>query len=424
MGIAKTASTIADIGLAAEGERRIQWVAQHSPVLNTLRENELGDGSLRGVNIALAIHLEAKTAYLALILAEAGADVTVGGSNPHTTRDDVCAALVRRGLTVHATQGAPRAEWERQLELVLDSGPDILVDDGAELVSRLVSRKPYLIERVRASSEETTTGVLKLRAMHREGALPWPAIAANDAACKHLFDNRYGTGQTVIEAILRATNIWAGGKTVVTVGYGWCGKGVARYAQGVNARVIVSEVDEVKALEAFADGHGVMSMEQAAAVGDIFVTCTGGIDAIRGEHVERMKDGAILANAGHYEHEINLGELRRMSVDVAEVRHRVTEYRLRDGRRIHVIAGGELVNIAAGDGHPIEIMDLTFAVQALSAHYLVNHSKELDAGVHALPAEIDRRIAGIKLRTVGATLGELTPRQRHYSGSWRQDGDA
>ncbi|GAC1325931.1 MAG: adenosylhomocysteinase [Chloroflexota bacterium] len=412
-------STIADLGLAGEGERRIQWVAQHSPVLNRLKEADLRDGTLVGRRIALAIHLEAKTAYLALVLAEAGATVTVGGSNPHTTRDDVCAALVRRGLTVHAVQDSPRDQWEHHLEMVLDSEPDLIVDDGAELVSRLVSRKPHLIEKVRGSSEETTTGVLKLRAMHREGVLPWPAMAANDAACKHLFDNRYGTGQTAIEAILRTTNTWMGGKTVVTVGYGWVGKGVAQYAAGMNARVVVSEVDDVKALEAFADGHGVMAMEDAAEIGDIFITCTGGIDSIRGAHVQRMKDGAIIANAGHYDLEINLNDLRAMSAEVTDARHQITEYRLPDGRRIHVLAGGELVNIAAGDGHPIEIMDLTFAVQALSTHYLAAHASELNRGVHALPEEIDQRIARIKLESLGATVDHLTEPQRQYLSSWR-----
>ena len=416
---ARSNSTIADIGLADEGERRIAWVARHAPVLNLIKERQLSDGSLKGLRVALAIHLEAKTAYLALILAEAGARVTVGGSNPHTTRDNVCAALVRRGLTVHAVRDAPRDEWEQQLERVLDSAPDLIIDDGAELVSRLVTRKPHLIDKVRGSSEETTTGVLKLRAMRQDGLLPWPAVAANDAYCKHLFDNRYGTGQSAIAAVLKATNLLAAGKLVVVVGYGWCGKGVAKYADGMGARVAVTEVDEIKALEAFADGYRVLSMAQAAEVGDIFITTTGGIDAIRGEHVARMKDGAIIANAGHYEHEINLHELREMSGDVAAARENVTEYRLRNGRRVYVLADGELVNIAAGDGHPVEIMDLSFAVQALSAHYLANNYKAMAKGVHALPAEIDRGIARAKLDTLGVQLDQLTPRQREYLRSWR-----
>jgi len=412
-------STIADIDLADEGERRIQWVAEHSPVLNTLREGTLADGALKGIHIALAIHLEAKTAYLALILSEAGAHVTVGGSNPHTTQDSVTAALVRRGLVVHATRGAPKIEWESQLERVLDSEPQIIVDDGAELVTRLITRKPHLTERLWGSSEETTTGVIKLQAMQREGLLSWPAIAANDAFCKHLFDNRYGTGQSSMSAILKATNLWGQGKVVVVVGYGWCGKGVAKYAAGLDARVVVAEIDEIRALEAFADGYRVMAMDQAAEIGDMFITCTGGVDTVRREHFERMKDGAVLANAGHYEHEIDLVALREMSDEVFEAREHVTQYRLPDGRNIDVIACGELVNIAAGDGHPIEIMDLTFSVQALAAHHLAAHAREMSPGVHRLPENIDRRIASSKLQTLGATLDRLTARQSEYFRSWK-----
>ena len=411
--------TIADPDLAEEGERRIAWVEKYSPLLNALKERQLADGALAGKRIALAIHLEAKTAYLAAVLAEAGADVTVGGSNPATTRDEVCAALVRRGLAVHATHGASPDEWEAQLERVLDSEPEIIVDDGAELVSRLVTRKPQLVDKVLGSSEETTTGVIKLRAMEREGALPWPAIAANDAYCKHLFDNRYGTGESTVSAILKTTNLLAAGKVVVVIGYGWVGKGVAKYFDGMGARVVVSEVDEVKALEAVADGYRAASMSDAADVGEWFVTCTGGIDAIRREHFERMRDGALVANAGHYGHEIDLEGLVELADEVVEAREDVTEYRLRDGRRIHVVAGGELVNIAAGDGHPVEIMDLTFSVQALSAHYIAVNHERMESGVNRLPEEIDRGIARAKLETLGASLDELTPRQREYLESWR-----
>jgi adenosylhomocysteinase len=416
---AEDRSTIADFSLADEGELRIRWAARHSPVLAALQNGSLADGVLQGLSIALAIHLEAKTAHLALVLAAAGANVTVGGSNPHTTRDDVCAALVRRGISVHAAHGASRDEWEAQLERVLDCEPDLIVDDGAELVTRLVTRKPHLIPKVRASSEETTTGGLKLRAMQREGALPWPAIVANDAACKHLFDNRYGTGQSAIAAILKATNTWAGGKVIVTAGYGWVGKGVAKYADGMAGRVVVSEIDEIKALEAWADGFSVLSMDDAAPLGDIFITATGGVNTIRSEHFERMKDGAIVANAGHYEHEINLTDLLALSDEVREIRPHVTEYRLRDGRRIHVVAHGELVNIAAGEGHPIELMDLSFSVQALSAHYLAGHYCEMAPGVYLLPEEIDRSIARTKLETLGATLDRLTSQQATYLENWR-----
>ena len=411
--------TIADPDLAEAGEGRIAWVEKYSPLLNSLKERQLADGALEGKRIALAIHLEAKTAYLAIVLAEAGATVTVGGSNPATTRDDVCAALASRGIAVHATHDAPHDEWEAQLELVLDSEPQIIVDDGAELVSRLVARKPDLVPNVLGSSEETTTGVTKLRAMERDGALPWPAIAANDAYCKHLFDNRYGTGESTVSAILKATNLLAAGKVVVVIGYGWVGKGVAKYFDGMGARVVVSEVDEVKALEAVTDGYRVASLHEAAAAGEWFVTCTGGIDAIRREHFERMHDGALVANAGHYGHEIDLRGLGELAEDVVQARDDVTEYRLSDGRRIHVIAAGELVNIAAGDGHAVEIMDLTFSVQALAAHYIASNHERMRPGVNRLPEEIDRGIARAKLETLGASLDVLTPRQREYLESWR-----
>jgi adenosylhomocysteinase len=417
--LAEPTFTIADRNLADEGERRIAWVEKYSPLLNSLKERQLADGALNGKRIALAIHLEAKTAYLALVLAKAGAQVTVGGSNPSTTRDDVCAALARRGLAVHATHGASADEWETQLERVLESEPEIIVDDGAELVSRLVARKPELVENVLGSSEETTTGVIKLRAMERDGALTWPAIAANDAYCKHLFDNRYGTGESTVSAILKATNLLAAGKVVVVLGYGWVGKGVAKYFDGMGARVVVTEVDEVKALEAVADGYRAASIDEATEFGEWFVTCTGGIDAIRRDHFERMRDGALVANAGHYGHEIDLEGLAELAAEVVEARDDVTEYRLPDGRRIHVLAGGELVNIVAGDGHPVEIMDLTFSVQALSAHYLARNHERMRPGVNRLPEEIDRGIARAKLETLGASLDELTPRQREYLESWR-----
>ena len=417
--MAEQTSTIADPGLAGEGDRRIAWVEKYSPLLSSLKEGELQDGALEGKRIALAIHLEAKTAYLALVLAEAGADVTVGGSNPATTRDDVCAALVRRGVTVHATHGVSPDDWERELERVLEFEPEIIVDDGAEIVSRLVARKPELVANVLGSSEETTTGVVKLRAMERDGALTWPAIPANDAYCKHLFDNRYGTGESTVSAILKATNLLAAGKVVVVIGYGWVGKGVARYFDGMGARVVVSEVDEVKALEAVADGHRAASLDEACELGEWFVTCTGGVDAIRGVHFERMRDGAIVANAGHYGHEIDLSALRELATEVVEARDDVTEYRLRDGRRIHVVADGELVNIAAGEGHAVEIMDLSFSVQALSAHYLARNHERMRPGLHRLPEEIDRGIARAKLATLGASVDALTPHQRDYLERWR-----
>jgi len=408
-----------DANLIKEGERKIEWVAQHSPVLNRLRDTILNDGTFQGKRLALCVHLEAKTAYLATILADCGAQVVVTGSNPHSTKDDVCASLASRGITVYAKQDCPREVWEEHLLNTIDTEPEIIIDDGAELVSRLITHRPHLASKVIGSSEQTTTGVIKLRAMEKDGVLPWPAIAANDAMCKHMFDNRYGTGQSAIGAVLSSTNLLMAGRKVVIIGYGWCGRGLARYADGMGARVIVVEVDPVKALEAIADGFRVMNMQEAAREGEFFITATGNIDAIRKEHFEVMQDGALIANAGHYEHEINLQDLSSISVSVQEARPYIKEYRLQDGRRIHVIADGELVNLAAGDGHPVEIIDLTFAVQALSAHYVAKHRDELQPGVYNLPEEIDKNIAKTKLETLGIKLEGLTHKQQQYLNSWR-----
>jgi adenosylhomocysteinase len=407
-------STIRDINLAPEGEQKIDWVAQHAPVLNRLKEKYLKDGSLKGLNVAVVIHLEAKTAYLALLLKEAGANVTVSGSNPMSTQDAVCAALVKRGVRVHAIHGCSEQEFDEHLLCTLDSEPDIIVDDGAELVTRLYKYKPQLASKVKGASEETTSGVLKLKAMQEQGILTFPAIAANNARCKHLFDNRYGTGQSALGAVIATTNLLVAGKNGVVIGYGWVGRGVARYLDGLGANVIVCEVDAVKALEAVADGYAVLPMDEAAKVGDLFITTTGSIGVIRQEHFQVMKDGALLANAGHYAHEIDVNALRSMAVTELEARKNITEYQLPDGRRIHLLAQGELVNIAAGDGHPVEIMDLTFAVQALSAHYLANHYQKLPKGVHPLPDHIDYEIARAGLESYGVRIDTPTPEQIEY----------
>lgn len=411
-------SVIADPSLAPLGHQKIDWVAAHSPVLNRLFEEVLNDGSLKGRRIAVVVHLEAKTAYLALLLQKAGAHVIAASSNPHSTQDAVCAALVERGVQVFARHGVSQAEFERDLERVLEARPEFIIDDGAELVSRAVRRGGDILAAIRGSSEETTTGVMKLEAMAAEGKLPFPAIAANHAMCKHLFDNRYGTGHSTLGAIMAATNLFLTGKQVVVMGYGWVGRGVARYAAGLGARVTVTEVDPVKALEAYADGFSVANSLDAAATGEVFITTTGSVHVLRREHFARMRDGALVANAGHYAHEIDLEGLAAMAVARREVRPKVEAFELADGRRIHVIAGGELVNIAAADGHPVEIMDLTFAVQALSCHYLVNHHDELRPGVHRLPPAIDRQIAETKLKTLGVTLDEPTPEQQAYTKQW------
>src|SRR5215217_6903968 len=412
-------SIIKNVALAPEGHRKIDWVARHSPVLNAISEEELADGALRGRKVAMSIHLEAKTAYLALLLSEAGADVTVAGSNPLSTQDDVCAALVERGVRVFATHDPADQEFERYLHLTLETGPEILVDDGAELVGRLVDTHPELVGNVIGASEETTTGILKLRAMEEEGVLPFPVLAANDARMKHLFDNRYGTGHSSLVALLANTNLFISGKAVVVMGYGWVGRGLAKYADGLGSRVIVCEPDPVKLLEAYAEGYEVMNSIEAAKLGDVFLTGTGNLKVLGKAHLERMKDGALLANAGHYDHEFDLVALREMATSSREVRKNVTEYELPDGRRLHVLARGRLVNIAAGDGHPVEIMDLTFAVQALAAHHLAKNASAMRPGLHPIPAEIDDLVARAKLASLGVEPEQLTEEQIAYQKSWR-----
>jgi adenosylhomocysteinase len=412
-------STVRDPSLATEGERKIEWVAQHAHTLNAFAKSHLSDGTLRGRRIALAIHLEAKTAYLAWLFHEAGALVAATGSNPWSTQDDVAAALAARGLTVHAIHGADPATFDEHLLRTLDSGPDLLVDDGAELVTRLHVQRRDLLPGVRGASEETTSGVLRLQAMEREGALAFPVIAANNARCKHLIDNRYGTGQSALTAIMSATNLLLAGKTVVVAGYGLVGQGLALYCRGFGARVVVIEVDPVKALEAVSSGFAVTSLEEAVPSGDVFITGTGSIGVLRREHFERMKDGALLANAGNFANEIDEPALRALASDVREVRKNVTEYALAGGRRLHLLARGALVNIAAADGHPVEIMDLSFSVQALSVHYLAGHAHELKPGVIPLPAEIDDEIARKRLELLGMKLEKVTPEQETYLRSWR-----
>ena len=412
-------SVIKDPTLAPEGHRKIDWVAQHAPVLNAIAREQLADGSLRGKKIAMTIHLEAKTAYLATLLADAGADVTVSGSNPLSTQDDVCAALAERGVRVYATHDPTDEEFEGYLHQTLETGPDLIVDDGAELVGRLIDAHPDLVDNVIGASEETTTGIMKLTAMTGEGVLPFPVLAANDAKMKHLFDNRYGTGISTIGAILSNTNLFLSGKAVVVMGFGWVSRGLAKYADGMGARVIVCEPDPVKLLEAYSEGYQVMHSMQAAELGDVFITGTGNIKVLGTEHFGRMQDGALLANAGHYDHEFDLAGLQEMAVESREVRRNVMEYELADGRRLHVLARGRLVNIAAADGHPVEIMDLTFAVQALAAHHLASHAEDLGRGIQPIPAGIDDLVARHKLASLGVEPETLTEEQILYQKSWR-----
>jgi adenosylhomocysteinase len=412
-------SLVKDPSLAPEGHRKIDWVAQHAPVLNKIAGEQLADGSLRGRKIAMTIHLEAKTAYLALLLSEAGAEVTVSGSNPLSTQDDVCAALAERGVRVFATHDPSDEDFEGYLHRTLETGPDLIIDDGGELVGRLIEHHPDLVDNVLGASEETTTGVMKLEAMTAEEVLPFPVLAANDARMKHLFDNRYGTGHSSIVSLLSNTNLFLSGKAVVVMGFGWVGRGLAKYADGMGARVIVCEPDPIKLLEAYSEGYEVMNSLQAAEVGDVFLTGTGNLKVLGTEHFARMKDGALLANAGHYDHEFDLAALRESAAGSREVRRNITEYELPDGRRLHVLARGRLVNIAAADGHPVEIMDLTFAVQALAAHHIANHAADLAPGIQPIPEAIDDLVARAKLAALGVDPETLTEEQISYQQSWR-----
>jgi len=411
-------SVIKDPSLAAKGQLKIDWAAQHSPVLNTIFENQLADGALSGKKVAMCIHLEAKTAYLAQLMRQAGAEVTVAGSNPLSTQDDVCAALVEQGVRVFATHDPTDEEFEQYLEQTIETAPEILVDDGAELVGRMIEKRPDLLENVIGASEETTTGILKLKAMDAEDVLPFPVLAANDALCKHMFDNRYGTGHSSMASLMYNTNLFISGKTVVVMGFGWVGRGLAKYAKGMGARTVVCEPDPVKLLEAHAEGYEIMNSLDAAEIGDIFVTGTGNLKVLNSEHFERMKTGAILANAGHYDHEIDVAWLEENCKAEREVRNNITEFEMSDGRNIHVIVKGRLVNLAGGDGHPVEIMDLTFAVQALAAHHLAS-KKDIPSGLQPIPADIDTLVASTKLDTLGVKPEERTAEQEAYQTSWR-----
>lgn len=416
MSLAAERSRIADFGLAPEGERRIEWVARHSPVLNRLARVRLGDGALTGKRVAVVVHLEAKTAYLATLLAEAGAEVVVAGSNPGSTQDAVAAALVRRGLEVHASHGAKPVVFEADLMAVADSRPELIIDDGAELTTRVVQHRPDLVQGLRGVTEETTTGVHRLRALAAAGRLSFPAIAANDAWCKHLFDNRYGTGQSTLAAILRLTNRSAAGKEFCIVGYGWVGKGLARYAAGLSGRVTVVEVDPIPALEAHMDGHRVAPLREALPEADVVITATGGIEALGREHWALLKDDVLLANAGHHDRELDVETLAGFADSSEEVRPGVRRYGLPNGVRCYLLAEGRLVNIAGADGHPVEIMDLSFAVQALAVHHLA--SSKLMAGLHRLPVELDREIARTKLEALSIELDGLSPAQRAFYEQW------
>jgi adenosylhomocysteinase len=407
-------SHITDPSLASEGHSRVEWARQHMPVLAALRDR-LGDGALAGRKVAVVVHLEAKTACLVLALQDAGAKVVAAGSNPLSTQDAVCAALVERGIEVHARHGVSQAEFTADLLAVAETGPELVIDDGLELTRRIAEHRPDLYERIQGVSEETTTGVARLRALEAEGRLPFAAIAANDAKCKHMFDNPYGTGQTTLTAVLALTNVLAAGREFCIVGYGWVGKGLARAADGLGGRVTVVELDPVRALTAHMDGYRVASLANALPDADVVITATGLIEAVGADAFPYLKDGVLLANAGHHDREIDVPALAAEADEVIEARPKVKTYVL-GGRRVSVLVDGALVNIAGLDGNPIEIMDLSFSVQALSAHLLASGS--VPAGLNRFPDELDDLIARTKLATLGVELDVATEAQLKFRASW------
>lgn len=408
-------SMIKDIALAPTGHQKIAWVKEHMPLLNILNERYAEKKIFDGLNMVVTIHLEAKTAYLAQTLKNCGANVVVTGSNPLSTHDDVAAALADSGITVFATHACSQEEYDLYLSKALDTKPSLIIDDGGDLVNMLHSTRRELIPNLIGGSEETTTGVHRLKALNEAGKLAFPMIAVNDAYCKYLFDNRYGTGQSSWDGIMRTTNLAVAGKTVVVAGYGWCGKGVAMRAKGLGANVIVTEIDPIKGIEAVFDGFRVMPMREAAKYGDFFVTVTGCKDVITKEHFPLMKDGAVLANAGHFDVEINVKDLEAMTVEPAyEVRKNITTYTMPDGKKINLLGEGRLVNLACGDGHPVEVMDLSFAMQFLAMKYLLEHKGELQNNLYVLPEELNTEIAALKLEAMGAGIDTLTPEQYAY----------
>lgn len=413
---------IRDTELWESGARKISWVERNMPLLNGIKKEFEQERPFAGLRVALSVHLEAKTAYLCKVLAAGGAEMYVTGSNPLSTQDDVAAALVHDGLNVFAWHAATDEEYHRHISEVIKAHPNIIIDDGGDLVNLIHNEYPELIPEVLGGCEETTTGIIRLKAMDKEGALKFPMVLVNDADCKHLFDNRYGTGQSVWDGINRTTNLIVAGKNVVVAGYGWCGKGVAMRAKGLGADVIVTEIDPIKAMEAVMDGFKVMPMWEAAKVGDFFVTVTGCADVIGEEAFLNMKDGAICCNAGHFDVEVNMAKLREIAKESYLARNNIMGYKLANGRTVFVIAEGRLVNLAAGDGHPAEIMDMSFAIQALSAEYIAKNSAAIKAEGSGMtvnvPREIDRRVALRKIESWGIQIDTLSPEQEKYLGSW------
>ncbi|MBI2939447.1 MAG: adenosylhomocysteinase [Chloroflexi bacterium] len=411
---------VRDLGLAPRGRRRIEWAATQMPVLHLIRGRFERERPLTGVRIAACLHVTTETANLVLTLQAGGADVTLCASNPLSTQDDVAASLVAdHSVPVYAIKGEDNETYYHHIAQALNARPQITMDDGCDLVTMLHRERTDLLADVIGGTEETTTGVIRLRSMLAEGVLKYPLMAVNEANTKHLFDNRYGTGQSTIDGIMRATNVLLAGSTFVVCGYGWCGRGIAMRARGLGANVVVTEVDPVRAIEAAMDGYRVMPMIEAAPIGSIFVTATGNLNVIDAPHLERLRDGAILANSGHFNDEINLPALRALSVQVRQVRDFVEEHTYADGRRVYLLGEGRLINLAAAEGHPAAVMDMSFANQALSVEHLIRHQADLQPGVYVVPKPLDDEVARLKLQSMGIEIDELTPEQQHYLRSWQ-----
>ena len=412
---------VKDLALANDGNNRIEWAAREMPVIRLIRERFAKERPLEGLRISACLHVTTETANLMLALRDGGAEVALCASNPLSTQDDAAAALVAmHGIRVYAVRGEDDATYYKHIHAALEHKPQITMDDGADLVATLHKERRELLEHVVAGTEETTTGVIRLRAMAKDGALTYPIIAINEADTKHFFDNRYGTGQSTIDGITRATNILWAGKNVVIAGYGWCGKGVAMRARGLGAKTIVTEVQPVRALEAAMDGHRVMHMDEAARIGDIFITLTGDVNVLDRRHFDVMKDGAIIANSGHFNVEINIKALEAMSESKRNVRRNVDEHGLMDGRKLFLLGEGRLINLAAAEGHPASVMDMSFANQALAVHYIATRDERLPVDVYDVPREIDSEVARLKLASMGITIDELTEEQEKYLSSWEE----
>ena len=407
-------SDIKDIKLAPSGHDKINWVASYMPILNTIKEDFIKEQPFKGLKISMSIHLEAKTAYLAKVLKAGGAEVWVTGCNPLSTQDDVAAALVDDGFQVHAWRGVSEEQYKEHLIKTLSLCPDLMIDDGGDLTHLIHGECRDYAKNLIGGCEETTTGIHRLFARERAGLLDYPMIDVNDADCKHLFDNRYGPGQSTLDGIMNSTNLIIAGKVVVIAGYGWCGKGMAMRAKGMGAIVVVTEIDPIKALEATMDGFSVMPMDEAAKIGDLFVTLTGCRDVIRREHFEVMKDGALLSNSGHFDVEIDKIALSEMAVEEWDRKPNIRGYRMPDGRILNLLAEGRLVNLAAGNGHPAEIMDMSFAIQAKGLEYLAKNRGKLENKVYAVPVEIDQEVAMLKLRANGINIDYLSDEQKAY----------